>query len=138
MDFPGREGVELLVVRGVHGDELALQVRGQLADRDAVLVRDALQLIAIRLRLGRLLQVDAAFVPRGDLHADVAQLARPARDGLEVVERLLVAHELGEEDSRPFETRLVVHLRELVVRPGAELLGGFRSGRSAHRCASVG
>ena len=74
----GREAVEQLVIGGMHRDELALQVRRQLGDRDARLARRARELVAIVLALRCRFEVDQPTVPGRHLHADIAAVGRPA------------------------------------------------------------
>jgi hypothetical protein len=49
------------------------------------------------------LQVNAAGVPGGDLHANIAEAFGPLANGLQVVEWRLVSHELGQENSGSFD-----------------------------------
>ena len=98
-----REGVECLVIRRMDGDELSLEMGRELGDLDAVRFRDAEHLVAIGLRLCRLLEVEDAAVPARDLHALVAERRRPFADGGKRVERRRVARELGKEDGWPLD-----------------------------------
>jgi hypothetical protein len=97
------EAVEGRVVGGMHGDQLALQMRRQLGHLQAALGQDPLHLVAISLALGRLLQIEQPPVPAGDLQALEAELRGPVGDGWQAVERRRVAGELGEEDGRAFD-----------------------------------
>src|SRR5919107_4028434 len=83
----------------MHRHELALQMGRQLRDVEPVAAGDALDLVAIGVRFGRLLQVEEAGIPGRDLNALVAEGRGPAADGVERVERSLVAGELGEEET---------------------------------------
>src|SRR5437762_4054620 len=98
-----RESVRRGVVGGMDGDQLALQVGRQLRDLETTLGQDAAHLIAVRLAVGRLLEVEQPSVPAGDLHALEAQLGRPSRDGPQAVERRRVAGELRQENGRPLD-----------------------------------
>ena len=88
----GREGVEGLVVGRVHRDELALQVRAELGDLDAVAR-------ARRRRARRNRSCDAAAFSRSisrpsqrrQLHALEAEAGGPAGDRVPGIERRLVA-----------------------------------------------
>src|SRR5690606_18388939 len=61
---------------------------------------DALELVAIGLRLCGLLEVDEARHPGRDLHAFVAEPGGPFADVVERIERGLVPRELGQENGR--------------------------------------
>jgi len=102
LDRGRREGVELLVEGGMDGDQLTLQVGGQLGDLQAMLGDLGGQVVAVGLRLGGLGQIDDARVPARQLHTDVAELGSPGADRVEAVEGRLVAHELCEEESGAF------------------------------------
>ena len=115
------EAVEAGVVGRVHCDELALQVGREFGDLEAVLRERALDLVAVGLALGGVLQVEQAAVPARDLHALVAQAAGPTADGVERVERCRVAGELGQEDGRALD-RLHVSLL-WTARPSAGRAG---------------
>src|SRR3982074_2926335 len=75
-----REAVECDVVRGMHGDELALQMRGQFRQMQAVSRQGAGDFVAIGLAFGGALQIEEAPVPRRNLYALVAQAGGPLRD----------------------------------------------------------
>ena len=92
------EGVERIVEHGIDGDQLALEMGRELGDLNAVLGRLPFQLVAIGLARGRLVEVDEALVPGGDLHPLVAERGGPAADRAEAVMGRLVADELGQED----------------------------------------
>ena len=98
VELARREAVELAVVGGVRGDQLALKMRRQLGDLDAVGGADALDLVGIVLALGGLLEIEQPCVPGRDLDALVAQPGGPLGDRVERIERREVARELGEED----------------------------------------
>ena len=93
----GRERRELRRVRGMHGDELALEVSGELADDDIGVGELTGNLVAIGLALGRLLEVEQLRIRR-DLHADIAEPSGPLRHRLELVERRRGAGKLRQED----------------------------------------
>ena len=97
------ERVEPVVIDRIDRHELALQVGRELGDLDAVLLRDAAQLLAVGLAFGGLLEVDQPASQVGNLHALVAEPGRPAADPVEGVERRRVAGELGEEDRRTLD-----------------------------------
>ena len=84
----------------MHGDELALQMGRQLGDLDAGILADALHLVAIGLRLGRLFEIEQPRVPGRDLHALVAEPRRPFGDRRQAVERRGVAGELRQKYRR--------------------------------------
>jgi len=107
----GGEGVEQLVVGRMHGHELPLKVGSQLGDLQAVGLRP--EVVAVGLRLGGHADVDDAAVPRGQLHALVAEALGPGGDVRQRIERRLVAHELGKKDSGSFDLRHV-HLSETI------------------------
>ena len=103
-----REAVEEPVVGRMHGNELPLEMRGQLRDLDAALRHPALQVIAIVPAPGGLGDVDEGGIADRHLNALEAEVRGPARHGLDVVERVLVRHELGEEDRGALESLHVV------------------------------
>src|SRR5204863_5375243 len=102
-DLRCREGVERGVVGGMHGHQLALQMRRQLGDLEAPLGQDASYLVTVHLALGRFGEVEQAGVPAGDLDALEAEPRRPAGDGFQAVERRRIARELRQETGRPFD-----------------------------------
>ena len=102
-DFGSGEAVERGVVGGMDGDELALQVRREFGDGEAVLFRDAGDFVAVGFAFAGFFQIEEAGVPRGDLHAFVAELCGPRADGVETIERRGVAGELREEDCGSFD-----------------------------------
>ena len=122
-DAFGRERAKALGERRMHGNQLALQVRRQLAHLEAVGVGRPAKLVAVGLALGSGVEVEAAPVPGRDLHADVVEIRRPLADGVERVERGFVTHELSEEDAGSFH-----HGRHCLRR----VLDG-RAGRPAAR-----
>src|SRR6266566_4966597 len=102
-DFGRREGVERGVVRGMHGHQLALQMRGQLSHLEAALRQDAFYLVTVGLALGGFGEVEQSGVPAGDLDALEAEPRGPAGDGLQAVERRRIARALRQENGRPFD-----------------------------------
>ena len=99
----GREAVEGVVVRGMHGDELTLQVRRELGDLQAQLREHALHFIAVRLALRRAIEIEQPRLPRRDLHAFEAEVGGPFADRTQRVERRSVARELREKNSGTFD-----------------------------------
>ncbi len=91
MHFGRREGVESLVVGRVHRDELALQVRRELGDREPVARGDAFDFVTIGLRVRGLGEVEEPPVPGWNLHASKAQRGRPHADRVERIERRRIA-----------------------------------------------
>ena len=85
----GRERRELGCVRRVHGDELTLQVRRELADDDVGVGELARDVVAVRLAFGRELEVEQLGVGRY-LHAAL-------RHRFELVERRRSARKLRQE-----------------------------------------
>src|SRR5262249_27318853 len=90
--------VEGRVVCGVDGDELALQMRREFGDGEAVLFCDAGDFIAVGFAFTSGFQIEKTRVPRGNLHAFVAEIRSPGADGVEIVERRRISGELCEED----------------------------------------
>ena len=84
----------------MHRDELALQMGGQLGERDAGLRQRALDLVAIRIAVGGAIEIEQPAVPGRNLHALVAEFGRPAGDRAQTVERRGIAGELRQEDRR--------------------------------------
>jgi hypothetical protein len=99
----GREAVEGFVVRGMHGDELALQVRRQLGDLQAVLREHALHLIAVSLALRRAIEIEQPRLPGRNLHGLEAETRRPLAYRAQRVEWRRVAGELRQKDGRAFD-----------------------------------
>src|SRR5439155_896548 len=64
-----RESVKRGVVGRMHGDQLALQMRRQLRHLEPALGQHAPHLVAVRLALGCLLEVEEPPVPAWDLHS---------------------------------------------------------------------
>ena len=112
VEFGRGETVEQAVVGRVHRDQLAFEVGGEFGDLDAAVTHATGQLIAVGLALGRLGDIDERRVADGHLDAHESQVRRPLRHGLDVVERILVGHELGEKDRRSLEC---LHLSLLPV-----------------------
>src|SRR5271166_246893 len=98
-----REGVECVVVSRIHGDELGGHVAGEFGDRQAVALGDAGDLVAIGLRLRRLVDVDEPVDPGRNLHALVAERGRPPAHAVERIERRRVADELIQENRRTLD-----------------------------------
>ena len=96
-----REAVKGLVVSRMHRHQLALQMRRQLGDFDAVAGRHARDLVAVGLGLRCLFQVEQPAVPTGNLHTLVAEIGRPGANRFERIERRLVARELSQKYRRP-------------------------------------
>src|SRR5258707_1014949 len=94
----------------MHGHELSLEMSGKLGEGEPVARQYSAHLVAICLALGGAFQVKEAGIPRGNLHALVAELRGPARDVVQVVKRWLVARKLGEKNRRTFYR---VHERRL-------------------------
>jgi len=94
----GGESIEYFVIRGVDGDQLALQVSTEFGQADARITADARDLIAIRLALSGARQVEKLCIARRNLYADVTQACRPRCQSLEGVERRVIAFELGNKE----------------------------------------
>ena len=102
-DLLRREGVERVVVGRIHRHQLALQMGGELGDREAVARRDSGDLVAIGLRRRRLGEVEEPSVPGRNLHALVAERGRPSAHAVERIERRRVAGELRQENRRTLD-----------------------------------
>jgi hypothetical protein len=70
--FRRGEGIKLGVEGRVNGDELALEVRAQFGDGDAVFGGNTFEFVGGILAVCDLFQVDETGVPRWDLNAFVA------------------------------------------------------------------
>src|SRR5690606_4837387 len=79
---------------------LALQMGRQLADFDAGLGAEPLELVAVGLAFGGALQVQALRSERWQLNPAIAERGRPARQVRQVVERRLRPEKLRKEDGR--------------------------------------
>jgi hypothetical protein len=66
------EAVKRGVIGRMHGDELALQMGGQLRYGEAMAGSHTLHLVAIGIRLRRLGEIEQPGIPGGDLHALIA------------------------------------------------------------------
>jgi hypothetical protein len=99
------KAVELAVIGGMNGHELALKVRRQFGDLDTGVGADALHLVAIILRACRLLQIEQAPVPGRDLHALVTEPRGPFGYAFQRIERSRVACELRQKNSRTLQRR---------------------------------
>jgi hypothetical protein len=80
------------------GNQLSLQMRRELCDRKPVCTQCAADLIAIRLTLRGLLQIDKTSRTGGQLQPLIAQTGSPLCNGIEPIERRPVARELCDED----------------------------------------
>ena len=112
------ERVEAGIVGRMHRDQLSLQMGRQLRQLEAGIRERALDLVAVGIALGRLLEVEQAAVPARYLHAQIAETLRPLGDAGERVERRLIARELGEKQRRPLD-RLHLRLPVMTWRFGA-------------------
>src|SRR5213080_1706067 len=122
-----RESVKRGVIGGMHGDQLALQMRRQLRHLEPALGQHAPHLVAVRLALGCLLEVEEPPVPAWDLHSLETEPGSPVGDGRQAVERRCVAGELRQENGRPFDrlhrvSPLVSHAAPLRERLHRRLL----------------
>ena len=106
-----REAVEELVVGGMDGHQLAFEVGGELGDLHAARAHPAGQFVAVVLALGGLGDIDEGRIADRHLDADEAEIRRPPSHGLDVVERILVGHELGEKNRRALERLHACFLR---------------------------
>src|SRR5690606_5514861 len=97
----GSKAIEQVVVGRVNRNQLSLEVGGKFRYLHAARFNEAFPLITIVLALGSLVEIDTTFVPRGNLHADIAQGCSPFADRPDIIERWLVPHELGKEYRRP-------------------------------------
>src|SRR4029077_7158699 len=93
----------LQIVGRVYRDQLTLQMRRQLRGFDAVPGHRALELIAIGLALGGLLEVDDTRIPARQLHADEAALLGPLRHVVEILQMRATARELRQEYRRSLD-----------------------------------
>ena len=87
----------------MYGDELALQVRGEFGDGEAVLFCDAGDFVAVGFAFAGFFEIEEAGVPRGNLHAFVAELRGPGADGVERIKWRGVSGELREKDCGSFD-----------------------------------
>lgn len=96
----GGEVVEQLAAGGMHGDQLSLDMRGQLADLDACGQASPFEFVAVILTLGGQREIHAAGITAGNLDTGVPRSRGPAGDRVERIERCLVAQKLCQEESR--------------------------------------
>jgi hypothetical protein len=87
----------------MHRDQLALQMRGQLGDREPGLRCDPLHLVAVILRRSRFFEIEEPGIIGWNLHPRIAAFGGPFRDAGPGVERGFVARELGEEQGRSLD-----------------------------------
>src|SRR5690606_8558729 len=78
-----RERREERRIGRMNGDELALQMRRELRDLDARFAEPSGDVVAVRLALGRALEIEELRIRRRHLHADVAERSCPFRHALE-------------------------------------------------------
>ncbi|MNY01540.1 hypothetical protein D3C86_1340740 [compost metagenome] len=95
--------VKGLVIGRVNGDELTLQVGGKLGYFDAVLARDAGELVAIILRFRRFFEIDQLPGPGRHLHTGVTLFRRPFGNAIPAVEGGCITGKLTEKKTRPFD-----------------------------------
>ena len=103
VDLLRREGVERLVVSRVDRDQLPLQMRRELGDRQTMARRCSLELVAIGLRRRGLGEIEQPVVPGRNLHALVAERRRPLAHARERIERRRVAGELRQKNRRTLD-----------------------------------
>ncbi len=87
----------------MHGNQLALQMSGELSQMESVRGQCIEHFITIGLAFRGELQIKQAAIPGWDLHALVAQTARPVRDILQIVERSHVTGKLGQKNCRTLD-----------------------------------
>ena len=129
------------LVGRMHAENLACEVAGQLCDLKAHPLELALVLVAIRLRLRRLVEVDRAPIPTGKLHGLVSQVRRPAADVLYAVEGRVVAHELRKKNCRTLNSSHInlrgrrANMKPVLFRSNKYARGwSTRTGYRTHRC----
>src|SRR5690606_4623010 len=98
--FHRREVNEQAIECRVPPHHLALQMAPQLADFDAGLGAEPLELVAVGLAFGGALQVQALRSERWQLNPAIAERGRPARQVRQVIERRLRPEKLRKEDGR--------------------------------------
>lgn len=86
--------IEQGVVRGIHRNELTLQMRGQLCHLNAVLIQGCGYIIAIRFAFSRLSQIEKSSVPTWYLHAFETEISGPFGYAVQTVEWRVIAGEL--------------------------------------------
>ena len=89
-----REPVEEFIVCRVYGDQLPFQMGRKFRDHHAFLADPPSELVAVLLTLGCKRYIDERGISNGYLNADKTEFGRPFGDRLDVVERLVVRHEL--------------------------------------------
>ena len=94
-----RECIELGVVCGMDGDQLALKMRRQLGDLQAFCRKHAANFIAIADALSSLGEIEEPQIRSRQLHCLEAQSRCPLRDGRQGVEWCGVAHKLRQENT---------------------------------------
>lgn len=92
-----REPVEQAVVGGMDGDQLPLQVGGQLGDLQPLSGQHAADVVAVGLAAGRLGQIEQVGRAGGDLYARIAQARGPLGQRVQPIEWRCVADELRQE-----------------------------------------
>src|SRR5580692_7743709 len=102
------------------GHQLPLQMRRQLRHRKSVRLR--LNIVAVGLRLGGLLNIDDAPVPGRNLHALISEALHPFGDVRKIVIWRLIGKKLSEEDCGTF---YLWHRGKIIVYQSARK-GGHR------------
>src|SRR5437660_9255089 len=78
-------------------------MRRKLRDLQPARRHRAANLLAVALALRRSLQIKQPRIPRRNLHALIAELARPRRDTLQIVKWRRIPCKLRQEYRRPFD-----------------------------------
>src|SRR3546814_14865301 len=114
----------------MHRDELAMQMRREVADLDPVAVEAPPQIVAIGLALGGHVEIEQAR-RAGNLERLVPQPRRPFGEMVERIERGLIAEELRQKTDRPLDSlNRPFHGKGSQARPSFE-----RTARSINRTA---
>jgi hypothetical protein len=98
-----RKTIEHLVVSRMNGNQLTLQMRGQLGQLQSVIVERGPHVVAIGFALRRLCKIKQAAIPARHLHTDEAQARGPLRDVIQGIEWRLIAGKLREKNRRAFD-----------------------------------
>ena len=87
----------------MHGDQLPLQVRGQLGDLQAVSGQHAGKVVTVVLAARGFGQVEQMRRAGRHLYAGIAQASRPAGRRVQPIKRRCVADELRQEQRRTLD-----------------------------------
>lgn len=91
------------IVGGMAGDELALEVSGEIGDSELVAGGDSAKVIAVCGAFRGALEIEEAAIPGRDLHGGKTESGGPGANRVEGIKRRSVRSELREKDAGAFD-----------------------------------